>query len=130
MFETVKGWVSGAKAKIRAKLKKLPPLDVIWRERRAYALALLVLGDKVKALEPEQIADLEYVRLAVRAAQFAATASGNDKLIEVQAAVRAAWSAVGVADTVFDTWWEAMARPFIDAYVREVKAANAWVPPQ
>lgn len=130
MFETIKGWVSSAKAKIRARLKKLPPIDVLWRERRAYAQALLVLGDKAAALEPEQIADLEYVRMAVRAAQFAATASGNDKLIEVQTAVRAAWSTVGIADTVFDTWWETMARPFIDAYVREVKAADAWVPPQ
>ena len=55
-------------------------------------------------------------------------ADWNDKLIEVQTAVRAAWSTVGIADVVFDTWWETMARPFIDAYVREVKAADAWVP--
>ena len=129
MFEMVKGWVSSAKAKIRAKLKKLPPIEVLWRERRAYAAALLVLGDKAKALEPEQIADLEYVRMAVRAAQFAAQASGNEKLIEVQLAVRAAWNTVGIADVVFDTWWDTMARPFIDAYVREVKAADAWVAP-
>jgi len=129
VFETVKGWVSSAKAKIRAKLKKLPPIEVLWRERRAYAQALMVLGDKAAALEPEQIADLEYVRLAVRAAQFAAQASGSDKLIEVQAAVRAAWSTVGIADVVFDSWWETMARPFIDAYVSAVKANDAWVPP-
>ena len=130
MFETIKGWVSSARQKIRAKLSRLPPIEVLWRERRAYAAALLVLGDKAAKLEPEQIADLEYVRLAVRAAQFAATATGNEKLAEVQAAVRAAWSTVGIADAVFDSWWETMARPFLDAYVREVKAADAWVPPQ
>lgn len=125
----IRDWFGNVKSKIRAKLKKLPPIEVMWRERRAYAQALLVLGDKAAALEPEQVADLEYVRMAVRAAQFAAQASGNDKLIEVQAAVRSAWGAVGIADTVFDSWWETMARPFIDAYVREVKSANAWIPP-
>lgn len=130
MFETIKGWVSSAKARIRAKLKKLPPIEVLWRERRAYAAALLVLGDKAAKLEPEQLADLDYVRLAVRAAQFAADATGNEKLAEVRLAVRAAWGAVGIADAVFDSWWETMARPFIDAYVREVKAADAWVAPQ
>lgn len=129
MFETVSGWLSTAKQKIRAKLKKLPPIDLVWRERRAYAKALLVLGDKAAALEPEQLADLDYVRLAVRGAQFAAAATGNEKLIEVQAAVRAAWGSVGIADTIFDTWWETMARPFVDAYVREVKLADAWLPP-
>ncbi len=122
-------WFGGVRAKIRKALGKLPPLEVVWRERRAYAAALLALGDKAQALEPEQIADLEYVRLAARAAQFVADASGEEKLQEVVSTLRAAWGAVGIADRVFDTWWIDYGRPFLDAYVREVKAADAWIPP-
>lgn len=122
-------WFGGVRATIRAALGKLPPLEVVWRERRAYAAALLALGDKTAALEPEQIADLEYVRLAARAAQFAADATGQEKLQEVVSTLRAAWGAVGIADRVFDNWWIDYGRPFLDAYVREVKAADAWIPP-
>ena len=122
-------WFGGVRATIRAAPGQLPPLEVVWRERRAYAAALLALGDKTAALEPEQIADLEYVRLAARAAQFAADATGQEKLQEVVSTLRAAWGAVGIADRVFDNWWIDYGRPFLDAYAREVKAADAWIPP-
>ena len=132
MFEMLKGWVSSAKAKIRAKLKKLPPLEVLVREHKAYLAALAKIGDRISAFEPEQVAQLDYVRLAIRGAQFAAgkNVPGLQKFAEVEIAVRAAWIAANYADDKFDKWW-ADIRPFIDTYVGEVKAADAWVaPPQ
>lgn len=125
----LKQWFGDVRARIRTALGKLPPIDVLWRERRAYAIALRDLGDKAAKLEPEQLADLDYVRLAVRAAEFAADATGNEKLAEVRVAVRKAWGAVGIADAVFDSWWETMARPFIDSYVKALDDNEAWLPP-
>ena len=130
MFETIAGWLSSAKAKIRAKLKKLPPMDVLFRERKAYIAALAAIGDRISAFEPEQVAQLDYVRMAIRFAQFAGgkKVPGLQKFAEVELAVRAAWVAANYADDKFDKWW-ADIRPFVDTYVGEVKAAEAWVPP-
>jgi len=124
-------WWKSLKVLAREALDEIPPIDVLWRERKAYANALRVLGDEVARMEPEQIADIEYVRYAARIVQFVAGTSlkGADKATLVIERVRAAWRGVGIADTVFDTWWESIGRPFLDAYCAEAKAADAWVKP-
>lgn len=131
MLEAIKDFFTDVRSAIRAKLRKLPPIEVIWRERKAYLAAVGRIGDKVSAFEPEDLAKLDYVRFAVRAAQFAAGKKlpGLAKLAEVEAAVRIAWAAAKYADDKFDTFWSDVARPFIDSYVAEVKANDAWVPP-
>lgn len=131
MLEAIKDFFTDIRAAVRTKLRKLPPIEVIWREREAYLAALGRIGDKVSALEPEDLAKLDYVRFAVRAAQFAAGKKlpGLAKLAEVEAAVKVAWIAAKYADDQFDKFWLGTARPFIDAYVAEVKANDAWTPP-
>lgn len=110
--------------KIRAKLKDLPSLEDIIKERHVYMAALLALGDKASAMEPEDLAQLDYVRQAIQVAEFTADATelipGLDKLDDVRDAVKLAWRGAGKLDDKFDDWW-AKTRPFIDAYVRRAR---------
>ena len=128
---TIMGWWKSAVTRAREALDRLPPIDVLWRERRAYASALIALGDKAAALEPEALADLDLVRYAARAIEFAAGSEirGADKAQLVLDQVRKAWGVAGIADSVFDSWWAEIARPFLDAYVRQVNDNEAWIPP-
>ena len=121
-------WAS-IKDKVRAALDRLPPIDEMIRERRVYARALVVLGDRVSAFEPDSVHLLEYVALAARIAQFASGGklAGLEKLDLVLERVRAEWKRVGKADDQFDAWWAGLARPMLDGYAAEAKATDGWV---
>lgn len=127
----IRDWFSGLKAKVRAKLKKLPSLEQIIKERRVYARALVAIGDRISAFEPDEVHILEYVALAARAAQFASGGklSGLEKLDLVLEEVRLQWARLGRADDKFDSYWTGLARPALDAYAAEAKAEDAWIPP-
>jgi len=121
------GWWGDIKAAVRMALGKLPPLDEMIRERRAYARALVAIGDRVRAWEPGDVLMLEYVALAARIAQFAGgKLKGLEKLDLVLDRVRDEWVRVGKADAAFDAWWSGLARPMLDSYAAEAKA-EGWV---
>lgn len=121
-------WAS-IKDKVRAALDEMPPIDELIRERRVYTRALVVLGDRVSAWEPDDVHLLEYVTWAARIAQFASGGKlkGLEKLDLVLDRVLAEWRRVGKADDQFDKWWNGIARPMLDAYAAEAKAGDAWV---
>lgn len=121
-------WAS-IKDKVRAALDEMPPIDQIIAERRVYARALVAVGDRVSAFEPDDVHLLEYVTWAARIAQFASGGKlkGLEKLDLVLDRVLAEWRRVGKADDQFDAWWSALARPMLDAYAAEAKAGDAWV---
>lgn len=127
----IRDWFSSVKAKVKAKLKQLPSLEQIIRERKIYARALVLVGDRVSAFEPDEVHILEYVMLAARAAQFASGGklSGMEKLSLVLDEAREQWKRLGRLDEKFDQYWNGLARPALDAYAAEAKAANAWIPP-
>lgn len=124
----IKDFFSTVKARIKARLSKLPPPDQLWRERRVYMRALLVFGDKVAKWEPSDFANLDYIRFAVRAAELAG-ASGATKYASVYEAAKVAFRAVEIGDTMFDTFWETMGHPFLESYVKEANEAKTWIPP-
>lgn len=132
MVSGVRDWWRGVRAKVRTALEKLPPIDVIWAERRVAAAALKQLGDRVSAWEPDDVAALEYVAMAARIAQFSSGGKlkGAEKRALVIERVRKAWAQVGRLDDQFDLWWNGLAGPWLDAYADGAKAADAWVPPQ
>lgn len=121
-------WAS-IKDKVRAALDEMPPIDQIIAERRVYARALVAVGDRVSAFEPDDVHLLEYVTWAARIAQFASGGKlkGLEKLDLVLDRVLAEWRRVGKADDQFDKWWNGIARPMLDAYAAEAKAGDAWV---
>lgn len=121
-------WAS-IKDKVRAALDKMPPIDQIIAERRVYARALVAVGDRVSAFEPDDVHLLEYVTWAARIAQFASGGKlkGLEKLDLVLDRVLAEWRRVGKADDQFDKWWNGIARPMLDAYAAEAKASDGWV---
>ena len=121
-------WAS-IKDKVRAALDEMPPIDQIIAERRVYARALVAVGDRVSAFEPDEVHLLEYVALCARVAQYVAGGKlkGLEKLDLVLDRVLAEWRRVGKADDQFDKWWNGIARPMLDAYAAEAKAGDAWV---
>lgn len=127
----IRDWFSSIKAKVRAKIKKLPSLEQVIRERKVYARALVVIGDRISAFEPDEVHILEYIMLAARAAQFASGGklSGMEKLGIVLEEAREQWHRLGRADDKFDRYWNDLARPALDAYAAEAKASTAWIPP-
>lgn len=117
----IRSWFKSVRARLRDALAAgLPALEDAWANRRVLAAALRRLGDRVAALEPEQIADLEYVAAAARIAQ--ASGLGNQEKREaVIEAVRRAWAAVGIADAAFDAWWQNLGDPFLAQFCDEAK---------
>lgn len=128
----IRTWFKSVRAKLRDALSAgLPALEDAWANRRVLAAALRRFGDRVAALEPEKIADLEYVAAAARIAQ--ASGLGNQEKREaVIEAVRKAWAAVGIADAVFDSWWEEWGDPFLSQFCDEAKGHGlpGWVKTQ
>lgn len=128
----IRTWFRGVVARVRAKLAELPTLEEAWSQRRVIAAALRKLGDRVAALEPEQIAELEWVARAAQLAQIASERKlGNaEKREQVLAAVRMAWTAAGIADRVFDSWWAEWGDPFLAQFCDEAKGHGlaGWEP--
>lgn len=127
----IRDWFSGVKAKVRAKLKNLPTLEEVLRERKMYARVLVGLGDRVSAFEPDEVHILEYIALAARAAQFVSGGKlkGLEKLEIVFEEARVQWKRLGRADDKFDRWWEGLCRPMLDSYAAEAKLTGTWIPP-
>jgi len=114
----------------RAALARVPSPGQLRTEGAAYASALLVFGDRLSAWSPQDLANIDMLRLAVRVAEFAAgNVPGGEKLGAVLARAHELLSAAGMADAMFDAWWVDTARPFIDAYVEQCNVRGAWVAP-
>lgn len=121
---------SSIKDKVRHALSELPTIDEIIAERKVYARALVIVGDRVSAFEPDEVEALAYVTIAARMTQFVAgRLAGAEKATLVIEQVRAQWVRLGKADDRFDKWWVGLARPMLDAYAGEAKASGMWVRP-
>lgn len=117
-FGRVKDRVGDLVGRIKSRVSEAAELG------EAAGTALLRLGDKVAALEPQDIAWLTGpVTQAVIAAQQSALISaavGPEKLEAVRLALAAANKGLALADDAFDARW-AKARPYIDELVGALK---------
>lgn len=117
-FGRVKDRVGDLVGRIKSRVSEAAELG------EAAGTALLRLGDKVAALEPQDIAWLTGpVTQAVIAAQQSAlitAAVGSERLEAVRLALAAANKGLALADDVFDSRW-AQARPYIDELVETLK---------
>lgn len=128
MFSSIRKFFGNIKSHIKAQLKRLPPPDVLWLERRVYLAALKRLGDRVEKFEPEDLWLLEQISKSARIAEFAASAAGlgPEKAAAVREYIQDAWKMLGRADDLYDTYWNNVAAPFLEGYV-DGSNKNGWV---
>lgn len=131
MWTRAKDLFTGAKGRVRALFRELPPASAIVAETQAWAETAVELGDVFARLEPEDSKLLAVVRNGAQLLEFVAPISGlgSDKERALLAKVREATRLIGWADAVSDAWWERVGRPVLVKYAERCKALNAWMTP-
>ena len=121
----IRSWFTRAKSGAAWLYSKLRASTETAREiALSAAEATLEAGNEVESWEPEDLALLTEAKDLVIEAQAlgAGYVVGPERLMAVRLALEGADQAVRAADNRFDTRWNERYRPWIEAFIRRLKA--------
>lgn len=121
----IRSWFTRAKRGAAWLYNKLRGISETSRQIALVAAeATLEAGNEVESWEPEDLALLTEARELVVEAQAlgAGVVVGPERLMAVRLALEGADRSIRIADDRFDTRWSTKYRPWIEAFIRRMKA--------